>query len=466
MADDSLQLDEELVAYLDGELSGEAARRVDERLAVDERWFGAIAAAVVSALVGYAAIAWTWPSTNDRLLADLPVVEQFEFYRSVPDIEFLRQLRELMPLRDQQAGTLEAAEPAAVAGFPDPLAQTPDARSYVEGLRPDQREALARRFEKFTALPAEEQQRLRALQSELSVDPDRDELWQTLVRYHEWLTGLSPGERADLAELPPDKRLERVKQMLDDQETRLAVRLGAGRLMPGDARAILEWMEDVAVARRDEILSSLPEHRRQWIAGLDEIPQRRHLLVAGWQLWGVGGNSGPPIDQEELQSLLQKLSPDARAALTTVPANRRLRAARELAQAAVRARLWSTGGFAFGASVSRDELRNVFEQLSPSERARLEALPSEEMQQHLRRRYYQRRWGEGPGRDGPWRDGSGRDGPARDGSPRGGPSAEDDPRPRREPGMRLPPGPPGERPPGPPPARDDRPRPPTPEEPT
>jgi anti-sigma factor RsiW len=146
---DSTQQQDELTAYLDGELDPQDVRRVEERLArdpayraelqklerawdlldrlprasVDERFTkttiemvalsaseeadavvrelprrrrrqriaGAIS--MLAALVaGFAIGTQIWPDPNERLLEDLPVLENLDLYYQADDIEFLRLL--------------------------------------------------------------------------------------------------------------------------------------------------------------------------------------------------------------------------------------------------------------------------------------------------------------------------------------------------------------------------------------
>ena len=143
------ELEEELTAYLDGELDGAGARRVEERLARDaeyraqlqklERTWGlldrlprasvgedftkttlemvAVSAAadaaevqrqvprvrqrqrlagaismVAALLVGFAIGTQVWPDPNEKLLRDLPVLENLDLYYQADDLEFLRML--------------------------------------------------------------------------------------------------------------------------------------------------------------------------------------------------------------------------------------------------------------------------------------------------------------------------------------------------------------------------------------
>ncbi len=143
------EADEELTAYLDGELDAGSVRRIEERLARDEAYRSqlqkldrawnlldrlpradvgesftkttlemvAVVAAeeaeeasrtlpklrrrqrlagmisMVAALaVGYALGCGTWPDPNEALLRDLPVIENIDLFYQVEDAEFLRAL--------------------------------------------------------------------------------------------------------------------------------------------------------------------------------------------------------------------------------------------------------------------------------------------------------------------------------------------------------------------------------------
>jgi len=143
------QLHEELTAYLDGELSAEAVRAVEDRLArdpdyrhelqrlekawhlldrlpramVDESFtkttiemvalaaceeaqvvaherpqrlrrqrLAALGGVLVAGLFGFVVGQLIWRSPNEQLLDDLPVLENFDLYYQADNLEFLRQL--------------------------------------------------------------------------------------------------------------------------------------------------------------------------------------------------------------------------------------------------------------------------------------------------------------------------------------------------------------------------------------
>ena len=141
--------DDELVAYLDGELDDEAGRRIEELLAadstvrqrlqqmeqtwdllgklgdahVDERftrttmemvalaveedvqqqqaelprrrrrqWLVGSSSLLAAGVAGFLAVTLFWPNPDKQLLNDLPVLENLDQYRQIGDIEFLQLL--------------------------------------------------------------------------------------------------------------------------------------------------------------------------------------------------------------------------------------------------------------------------------------------------------------------------------------------------------------------------------------
>src|SRR5689334_14152761 len=170
--DSQQELEDELTAYLDGELDAESVRRVEERLARDEsyrtqlqkleRTWGlldglprasvdekftkttlemvalsaaqdadaALRAAPVrqrrqrlaglismaaALLVGFAIGHQVWPDPNQKLLADLPVLENLDLYYQVDDIAFLRELVREHVFDEVDGETSSATTSAATA---------------------------------------------------------------------------------------------------------------------------------------------------------------------------------------------------------------------------------------------------------------------------------------------------------------------------------------------------------------
>ena len=144
-------LEEQLVAYLDGELDDQGVRRIEELLATDakvrraleglegtwdlldhldradvdevftrstlemvavaaaddvrheqeraprlrrKRWLIGSAGVLAAGLAGFLGVFLFWPNPNDQLLHDLPVLEHLNEYRQIDDFQFLELLLE------------------------------------------------------------------------------------------------------------------------------------------------------------------------------------------------------------------------------------------------------------------------------------------------------------------------------------------------------------------------------------
>ena len=162
------QFDEELVAYLDGELGSQDAQRLENLLATDERarqrlnqlavswdlldqlpratvddlftrttvemvavaaeeeiaqtsaaaptkerrrWLAVGVGALLAATVGFVAFGLVMPDQNDPLLRNLPVVANLDLYRSVGDVELLKKLAS----SDLFAATVTATAPQSAS---------------------------------------------------------------------------------------------------------------------------------------------------------------------------------------------------------------------------------------------------------------------------------------------------------------------------------------------------------------
>ncbi|MCU0705437.1 MAG: hypothetical protein MUF18_15805 [Fimbriiglobus sp.] len=238
--------DDDLIAYLDGELDDAAAEQVEDRLAHDPAarsradeykkaydlldylprpepsatfasrtltralpaqpsaalpirrrvWFEVLAWVALTILAGVLAFAIyrAWPLAPPPApigLDDLPVIESLPLYAGVDDIEFVRELH--------RADLFDA----------DPTDFDP---THRDTLPSDQREKLIDQFRRFT--PARRDQ-LRALHRTLAdpATPDRLPLLRTLDAYAVWLARLPDADRRRVLDAAPEQRLEAVKQV-------------------------------------------------------------------------------------------------------------------------------------------------------------------------------------------------------------------------------------------------------------
>lgn len=492
---------DELVAYLDGELSADACRQVERRLASDaeyrrrlaeleQAWtalealpqtevaddfarttiemvtvaaerdaqaesatlasgdrrksYWLAAACVAAAVAAFVLARIIWPSPNRALVADLPVIANLDVLTQVGSVDYLRGLSELdfdSSLRNDDAlpSVVNTSQWKSAA----------DRRAWIEALAPEKKAALASKFERFERLaPAPQaQDALRKLNDDIATASDRAKLEQTLADYGAWIERLSPGRQLELREaLSTQNRLKLVERMLE-QSNREARR----QLSPEDEKRLQDVILDLVEERRGDLLQEIgrqghpnPERR---IGGR---PAAQVALVI------IGRDM---LDDERrartLDRLAAPLSPEAQEYLNELDRGQRARQLMRWAYEAV------------GSNVERQNLEEFFtSQLTNDQREYLLGLPTTEMREQLEQMYMRSQVGleddDFPLRfwrgRGPWGErGRNRDGRRRDRDRREGPRDEfererfDGPRPfpRGGPGGR------GDRPPGPPP-RDRR----------
>ena len=263
---------EEIVAYLDGELSPEESARVERRLASDESyrqqlqgverawkaldelplpvvddqfsrttmqlavqaavaevqektaalpiqrrrtrlatWLTAAAAAALGVLV----VRLAWQNPERMLLADLPVIDNVDVYSQVDRPDFLRMLQtELGPQLDDLGGR-PGVTPEGVDRM-HAVTQVDLRDEWLSELSPAERTDLRAKYNRFRELPPEERKRLRELHEQIAAAPDADELQRAMFVYHEWLRDLPPARQFELRHMPAEDRVRTVGQWASD----------------------------------------------------------------------------------------------------------------------------------------------------------------------------------------------------------------------------------------------------------
>jgi len=315
--------------------------------------------------------------------------------------------------------------------------QLAERQTRIASLDESARQELARKFERFQALAPEEQDRLRALQAEITADPDSKRLMQVLERYHEWLKTISTAQRAQLAELTPHDRVEAIEDIRRTQRDAQLLE----PLTRDDMRAVRRWIDELVQQHRKELEANIPERYRDWYQRQTDPSTKQMALV--FRLFGRsrGGQdeSNSKVTQEDIDRLTAKFSQSAKAELakdTSPEAQRRL--VRGWVFASLRrSSAWQRERRG-NALVGEELLRFLQSEVPPAERERLLKLPREEMLQQLRRMYFERGGGpprgsydERPGPPGEFR--SRRGDKSRDeqrGQRNGKPSTESDEKPK------------------------------------
>lgn len=511
-AEDSGAWKDELAAYLDGELSADASRQLEQQLAsntsareelrrlervwdaldllprepADENfarstvemvaqqaeqdatrsqpilqkrnWLTAILVTlVITSIVGggYLLGRQLFPNPNATVLAELPILLRLDEYRTVGSIEYL----EAIHTQRIFGPGIGAATPVANS-TPVPSADgMRDRREIVASLSPAEQEELARRWEWYTRNPSEHPA-LMQLHKALIEHEDRDTLWAVAEGYTDWMQSRAPGERMFLAELDPSERLNLVTRK---RRAELQAEEAAAALSDADITAVLRWALGML---RDH--TRIPDRERiaeRIQGGIENPAVRVGALIWVTRAGPLSGGWIRRLPPEAFDQLVSQLTPETQARLRGVsdrPEDR--------AQTLVN---WLTAATSARAEELRTkpdtaELDKFFASLPRDRQMELEGLPPEQFREVLQELYYSERvgpmgrvfdgrsfgrWG------GDWRPGGdgrpGGEGPGRDG-PRGeGPRGEGPPFDGRERGRGpMPPQPGDERffdgPPGPP----------------
>ncbi len=284
-------------------------------------------------------------------------------------------------------------------------------RTRVEGLSLAEKEQLLRRQDRFAGLDPAEQNHLRQLNRDLQQDPNAPRLREVMRRYYDWLKTLTPYQRIELSQLSPEKRIERIKKLMQEQSSRpprlqetrrveaikravqqQAKKLGE-QLESQDIVGLFEWIAEVSERESSRFLENLPDSRskalRQQLENVRD-PQRRRLIFAWlWMQW-QSANPGklPPLNHEDLAALRRKLSRATRERLESRPPLEQWRIVADWISLLPQEKLIPRRASELISEETERKLAMFFEHvLTEEEKDRLLAMPSEQMFRELWREY-------------------------------------------------------------------------------
>jgi hypothetical protein len=357
---------DDLVAYLDGELSAEECRRVERRLASDadyrrrlteleQAWTALdalpptvvnddfarttiemvcvaaesdgkqassvraatgrrrrLAMVALGAAIALAAFAATWflaPSRDRDLVMDLPVVAQLDVLSDVGDLKFLRGLTKL----DLESATRSTTTDVA-AVKPTEWETNIDRGAWIESLSAGEKAELAGKLERFEREPPQTRERLRQLAREIETAKDHEQLNATLASYGVWLQSRTPAERAGLRALPNDARLKKVEQLVAQSQRSMRRQLSID-----DEKALQEAILSLVEERRHELID---EVRQRGNPKPEERIGEPSVAIVAWTILGREMQSDRRREQLE-NRLTASLSEEAQAYLDQLEGWRR-----------------------------------------------------------------------------------------------------------------------------------------------
>jgi hypothetical protein len=217
---------------------------------------------------------------------------------------------------------------AGLWSLPDSVQEN---QKLFEAMAADDQREMVRKWERFSSLSADEQQRWRAFDEQLAAHPDADQLRAVMEHYYEWNLALSDRDRANLSVGSVDKRMELVqklrlqqyeKNLLDDESTRLTLeelkifqQWGREVLQrrrgeePLTAAALDSKLDDLQSRLSGRVAELMAERKGKVIEGRDE----RWLLVYQWQRALMQPSSAM------LKSVYESLTAEEKVALSELP---------------------------------------------------------------------------------------------------------------------------------------------------
>jgi len=214
--------------------------------------------AVAATVLGFMALSTILPSENRTLYTNLPVVSQLEAYSEVRDIEFLRKLQQECGdwlIADYgQAVEADAQELAALT-----TASYRERRSHVQQLAEDERADLADKARRYAGLSPPMRDELNARHAAIAAAPDADELRATMLAHQAWALELREGEQAELRQLDTDARVARIAESQARMKARGEKHLSKGELVA--LRQVFRTAVDdpEILALRQELIKVLPK---------------------------------------------------------------------------------------------------------------------------------------------------------------------------------------------------------------
>jgi hypothetical protein len=215
-------------------------------------------------------------------------------------------------------------------------------RARVEQMDAAQKAELRRAQDRFARLDDAEQQRLHDLHDRIAAHPNSAALLDVMERYCEWANTLSPSERAELRELPPRERIEKIKELRAEHARRRQFGPPGLRgfywgdrirkLSLQEREGMTRWLDQYMAENAPKLIEALPSQqqkrlREEWEQAADDPTRRRIVFMQTWALWHAAHpGEWAPLGDEAFKRLRSQLSPDARGWLEKTPpeAHRRI----------------------------------------------------------------------------------------------------------------------------------------------
>ena len=185
---------------------------------------------VMACLGTYAVTKWRQKAPIRSLVADMPLLSNYELYESVKTIEFAKLLyengvfSESMLVEEPNDFIWEGSEQTLIS------------------LSDERKSDLQRKVERFGQLPEEAQQTFRDFHNEMASTENRDALMDTIQFYDTWLQEIARDKMLGLQSMPPEERIAEIRKI----DLAMRRNMYGINLDEEDKEIVLEWFQQLA----------------------------------------------------------------------------------------------------------------------------------------------------------------------------------------------------------------------------
>lgn len=265
-----------------------------------------------------------------------------------------------------------------------------DRKSHIDRMLPTEKKRLLNAQEQFMSLTSQEQMNLRDLHQQLASNPNANDLNLALEQYYEWYKQLDPREHVELRIRSGEDRISYIRTLLTRPQTGKKL-----FLTDRDLEIVLDWLRRIAMRNRAGLLRSANQKEQREIQQLSGPERQRLLITLLWKQWRKDGVlKEPTFDEQNYIAIKEQLSAAAREQLDKRSSldeevHFLLNGVRSAAMVgATQKGRGSLPDPATQRGPSPDQLKDYFKSLPEKKRAQMKRLSREEYYRELLRGYY------------------------------------------------------------------------------
>ena len=185
---------------------------------------------LIACLGTYAFTKWRQKAPIRSLVADMPLLSNYELYESAKTLEFA----ELLCENGVFSENLLVEEPTEFIWE--------GSEEKLKSLSDERKADLQRKVERFNQLPEESQQKFREFHDEMAAKENRDALMDTLQFYDAWLQEIDRDKMLALQSKPPEERIAEIRKI----DAAMRRNMYGINLDEEDKEIVLHWFDQLA----------------------------------------------------------------------------------------------------------------------------------------------------------------------------------------------------------------------------